>query len=56
MFFVCIYNICELIKFGVEKCIFYFDFDVINYLEGEDVDFKVGGVIGVFVFNEVFIV
>lgn len=37
----------ELTKPGAEKRTFHFDLDVTNYPDGEGVDFKVGGAIGV---------
>ncbi|KAK0739697.1 hypothetical protein B0T21DRAFT_285793 [Apiosordaria backusii] len=47
-----IHNTRELTKPGAEKRTFHFDLDVTNYPEGEDVDFKVGGAIGVSAPNE----
>jgi len=47
-----IHNTRELTKEGAEKRTFHFDLDVTNYPEGEDVDFKVGGAIGVSAPNE----
>lgn len=47
-----IHNTRELTKDGAEKRTFHFDLDVTNYPEGEDVDFKVGGAIGVSAPNE----
>ncbi|KAK4227065.1 putative methionine synthase reductase [Podospora fimiseda] len=42
-----IHNTRELTKDGAEKRTFHFDLDVTSYPEGEGVDFKVGGAIGV---------
>ncbi|KXX77369.1 putative methionine synthase reductase [Madurella mycetomatis] len=42
-----IHSTRELTRPGAEKRTFHFDLDVTNYPEGEDVDFKVGGAIGV---------
>ncbi|KAK4199908.1 putative methionine synthase reductase [Triangularia verruculosa] len=47
-----IHNTRELTKSGAEKRTFHFDLDVTNYPEGEGVDFKVGGAIGVSAPNE----
>ncbi|KAK3325341.1 hypothetical protein B0H66DRAFT_548035 [Apodospora peruviana] len=47
-----IHNTRELTGRGAEKRTFHFDLDVTNYPEGEDVDFKVGGAIGVSAPNE----
>jgi len=47
-----IHNTRELTGVGAEKRTFHFDLDVTNYPEGEDVDFKVGGAIGVSAPNE----
>ncbi|GAB1314871.1 hypothetical protein MFIFM68171_05081 [Madurella fahalii] len=47
-----IHNTRELTRPGAEKRTFHFDLDVTNYPEGEDVDFKVGGAIGVSAPNE----
>ncbi|KAK0626455.1 flavoprotein pyridine nucleotide cytochrome reductase-like protein [Immersiella caudata] len=47
-----IHNTRELTGMGAEKRTFHFDLDVTNYPEGEDVDFKVGGAIGVSAPNE----
>jgi len=47
-----IHNTRELTGIGAEKRTFHFDLDVTNYPEGEDVDFKVGGAIGVSAPNE----
>ncbi|KAL2118163.1 hypothetical protein VTJ04DRAFT_7823 [Mycothermus thermophilus] len=46
----------ELTKPGAEKRTFHFDLDVTNYPEGEGVDFKVGGAIGVTAPNEASVV
>lgn len=51
-----IHNTRELTKAGAEKRTFHFDLDITNYPEGEDVDFKVGGAIGVSAPNEASIV
>jgi sulfite reductase alpha subunit-like flavoprotein len=42
-----IHNTRELTGMGAEKRTFHFDLDVTDYPDGEDVDFKVGGAIGV---------
>ena len=42
-----IHNTRELTRPGAEKRTFHFDLDVTDYPSGEDVDFKVGGAIGV---------
>jgi sulfite reductase alpha subunit-like flavoprotein len=42
-----IHNTRELTRPGAEKRTFHFDLDVTDYPEGEGVDFKVGGAIGV---------
>lgn len=42
-----IHNTRELTKQGAEKRTFHFDLDITNYPDGEGVDFKVGGAIGV---------
>jgi sulfite reductase alpha subunit-like flavoprotein len=42
-----IHNTRELTGVGAEKRTFHFDLDVTDYPEGEEVDFKVGGAIGV---------
>ncbi|KAL2142475.1 hypothetical protein VTI28DRAFT_1123 [Corynascus sepedonium] len=47
-----IHNTRELTRPGAEKRTFHFDLDVTNYPEGEGVDFKVGGAIGVSAPNE----
>ncbi|KAL2152384.1 hypothetical protein VTH82DRAFT_5568 [Thermothelomyces myriococcoides] len=47
-----IHNARELTRPGAEKRTFHFDLDVTNYPEGEGVDFKVGGAIGVSAPNE----
>lgn len=47
-----IHNTRELTGAGAEKRTFHFDLDVTNYPEGEDVDFKVGGAIGISAPNE----
>jgi len=47
-----IHNTRELTSQGAEKRTFHFDLDVTDYPEGEDVDFKVGGAIGVSAPNE----
>ncbi|KAK3359357.1 hypothetical protein B0T25DRAFT_95681 [Lasiosphaeria hispida] len=47
-----IHNTRELTGIGAEKRTFHFDLDVTNYPEGEGVDFKVGGAIGVSAPNE----
>jgi sulfite reductase alpha subunit-like flavoprotein len=47
-----IHNTRELTRPGAEKRTFHFDLDVTNYPEGEGVDFKVGGAIGVAAPNE----
>ncbi|KAH6626816.1 flavoprotein pyridine nucleotide cytochrome reductase-like protein [Chaetomium sp. MPI-SDFR-AT-0129] len=47
-----IHSARELTRPGAEKRTFHFDLDVTNYPEGEDVDFKVGGAIGVSAPNE----
>ncbi|AEO63239.1 uncharacterized protein THITE_2108199 [Thermothielavioides terrestris NRRL 8126] len=47
-----IHSARELTRPGAEKRTFHFDLDVTNYPEGEDVDFKVGGAIGVTAPNE----
>lgn len=47
-----IHSVRELTRPGAEKRTFHFDLDVTNYPEGEDVDFKVGGAIGVSAPNE----
>ena len=47
-----IHNTRELTRPGAEKRTFHFDLDVTNYPEGENVDFKVGGAIGVSAPNE----
>ncbi|KAM7208823.1 hypothetical protein V8F20_000986 [Naviculisporaceae sp. PSN 640] len=47
-----IHNTRELTGAGAEKRTFHFDLDVTNYPEGEDVDFRVGGAIGVSAPNE----
>ncbi len=47
-----IHNTRELTGQGAEKRTFHFDLDVTDYPEGEDVDFKVGGAIGVSAPNE----
>ncbi|KAK0720387.1 hypothetical protein B0H67DRAFT_643646 [Lasiosphaeris hirsuta] len=47
-----IHNTRELTGVGAEKRTFHFDLDVTNYPEGEGVDFKVGGAIGVSAPNE----
>jgi len=47
-----IHNTRELTGRGAEKRTFHFDLDVTNYPEGEEVDFKVGGAIGVSAPNE----
>lgn len=47
-----IHNTRELTREGAEKRTFHFDLDVTNYPEGEGVDFKVGGAIGVSAPNE----
>lgn len=47
-----IHNTRELTKPGAEKRTFHFDLDVTDYPEGEGVDFKVGGAIGVSAPNE----
>ena len=47
-----IHNTRELTRAGAEKRTFHFDLDVTNYPEGENVDFKVGGAIGVSAPNE----
>ena len=47
-----IHSTRELTRPGAEKRTFHFDLDVTNYPEGEGVDFKVGGAIGVSAPNE----
>ena len=47
-----IHNTRELTRPGAEKRTFHFDLDVTNYPEGEGIDFKVGGAIGVSAPNE----
>ncbi|KAK5656174.1 hypothetical protein OQA88_4934 [Cercophora sp. LCS_1] len=47
-----IHNTRELTGQGAEKRTFHFDLDVTNYPDGEDVDFRVGGAIGVSAPNE----
>lgn len=47
-----IHNARELTRPGAEKRTFHFDLDVTDYPDGEDVDFKVGGAIGVSAPNE----
>ena len=47
-----LHNTRELTRPGAEKRTFHFDLDVTNYPEGEGVDFKVGGAIGVSAPNE----
>ena len=47
-----IHNTRELTGQGAEKRTFHFDLDVTDYPEGEGVDFKVGGAIGVSAPNE----
>ncbi|KAK3370126.1 hypothetical protein B0H63DRAFT_308155 [Podospora didyma] len=47
-----IHNTRELTGQGAEKRTFHFDLDVTDYPEGEDVDFRVGGAIGVSAPNE----
>ncbi|KAK0651747.1 hypothetical protein B0T16DRAFT_323939 [Cercophora newfieldiana] len=47
-----VHNTRELTGMGAEKRTFHFDLDVTNYPEGENVDFKVGGAIGVSAPNE----
>lgn len=42
-----IHHTRELTKPGAEKRTFHFDLDITNYPDGEGVDFKVGGAIGV---------
>lgn len=42
-----IHNTRELTKLGAEKRTFHFDLDITNYPDGEGVDFKVGGAIGI---------
>ncbi|PSR97151.1 riboflavin synthase domain-like protein [Coniella lustricola] len=42
----------ELTRPGAEKRTFHFDIDITNYPDGEGVDFKVGGAIGVSAPNE----
>lgn len=42
-----IHNTRELTGAGAEKRTFHFDLDVTNYPDSEDVDFRVGGAIGV---------
>jgi sulfite reductase alpha subunit-like flavoprotein len=42
-----IHNARELTRPGAEKRTFHFDLDVTDYPEGEGIDFKVGGAIGV---------
>lgn len=42
-----IHNTRELTRPGAEKRTFHFDLDVTDYPEGEGIDFKVGGAIGV---------
>ncbi|KAL1841932.1 hypothetical protein VTJ49DRAFT_6323 [Mycothermus thermophilus] len=51
-----IHSARELTRPGAEKRTFHFDLDVTNYPEGEGVDFKVGGAIGVTAPNEASIV
>ncbi|KAK4191415.1 putative methionine synthase reductase [Podospora australis] len=47
-----IHHARELTRAGAEKRTFHFDLDITNYPEGEGVDFKVGGAIGVSAPNE----
>jgi len=47
-----IHNTRELTRPGAEKRTFHFDLDVTNYPDTEDVEFKVGGAIGVSAPNE----
>jgi sulfite reductase alpha subunit-like flavoprotein len=47
-----IHSTRELTRPGAEKRTFHFDLDVTNYPEGEGIDFKVGGAIGVSAPNE----
>jgi sulfite reductase alpha subunit-like flavoprotein len=47
-----IHNTRELTRPGAEKRTFHFDLDVTQYPEGEGVDFKVGGAIGISAPNE----
>ncbi|KAL2268519.1 hypothetical protein VTJ83DRAFT_3365 [Remersonia thermophila] len=51
-----IHSARELTRPGAEKRTFHFDLDVTTYPEGEGVDFKVGGAIGVTAPNEASIV
>lgn len=47
-----IHNTRELTRPGAEKRTFHFDLDVTDYPDGEGIDFKVGGAIGVSAPNE----
>ncbi|KAK1760914.1 putative methionine synthase reductase [Echria macrotheca] len=47
-----IHNTRELTGQGAEKRTFHFDLDITNYPDGEDVEFRVGGAIGVTAPNE----
>ncbi|KAI1172320.1 FAD binding domain-containing protein [Nemania sp. FL0916] len=51
-----IHNARELTNVGAEKRTFHFDLDVTDYPDEENVDFKVGGAIGVSAPNDVSIV